>query len=67
MGPADPSLSNAALFLLRGVVADYRLVHGEDGVQHGKRAVVDGGDKLYTNLHRLLFLVIRKKFWHLSC
>ncbi len=55
------------LFGLRCVVTDHSLVHGDDGVQHGKRTAVDRGDELGAHLHTLLLLVVRQKFGDPSC
>jgi hypothetical protein len=49
------------------VVTDHSLVHGDDGVQHGKRTAVDRGDELGADLHTLLLPVVRQKFGDPSC
>jgi hypothetical protein len=49
------------------MVKDHCVICGNNGVQHGRRALTDGGDELGADLDLLLFLLVREKLWDLSC
>jgi hypothetical protein len=49
-------------FALRRMVTNHRLVHGDDGVQHGERVALDRFNELRADLDALLFLIAIQKF-----
>jgi hypothetical protein len=60
------SLLFASSFGLRCIVRNHCLVHGDNIVQHGQPAVLDGSDKIITDSHPPLFLPFRQHLWHLA-
>jgi hypothetical protein len=49
-------------FALRHMVTNHRLVHSDDGVQHGKRVALDRFNELRADLDALVFLLVIQKF-----
>ncbi len=49
-------------FALRRMVTNHRLIHGDDGVQHGERVALDRFNELRADLDALLFLIVIQKF-----
>ncbi len=49
-------------FALRRMVTNHRLVHGDDGVQHGERVALDRFNELRADLNALVILIFIQKF-----